>query len=290
MSRKAAKTGPGPMVMVALEQHLPESSRIINDELAQRILSFGMRASIWVKIRLMSVDKMVKWSESKMPGMWSGFMCRKRYIDDKLAETVNDKIGIVVNLGAGFDTRAYRLSALSDVNVWEVDQPENINVKRIRLEKIFGEIPKHVTLVSIDFNQEVLDDVLKSSGFPSDVKTFFIWEAVTQYLPEDSVRTTFEYLAKAPSGSRLVFTYIRKDFIDGKALYGHKYLYKKMILKSKSWLFGMDPEEVADFLDANGWCVLEHPSYDELAERYVNRTDRKLLSTPLERIVYAEKI
>lgn len=279
------------MVMVALEQHLPESVRIINDELAQRILPLGIRASLWVKLRLMSVDKMISWTERKMPGMWSGFMCRKRYIDDTLADAVKAQIETVVNLGAGFDTRAYRLSDLSRARVWEVDQSENINAKRLRLEKIFGKIPKHVTLVALDFDQDVLEDVLKSSACPSDVKTFFIWEAVTQYLSEDSVRTIWEYLSGAASGSRLVFTYVRKEFIDGIALYGHEYVYERMILKGRrSWLFGMAPEEVTDFLGVYGWRVLEHLGYEELAVRYVHQTGRKLLSTPLERIVYAEKM
>jgi len=36
--------------------------------------------------------------------------------------------------------------------------------------------------------------------------------------------------------------------------------------------------------------VLEHLGYEELAERYVKPTGRKLVSTPLERMVYAEKL
>ena len=290
MAQKAAKTGPGPTVMVALEQHFPESARIIKDELAHRILPFGVRASIWLKLRLMSVDNMVKWTEKRMPGMWSGFMCRKRYIDDKVAEAVDVQTETVVNLGAGFDTRAYRLSALSGIPVWEVDQPENIDAKRLRLRKVLEEVPAHVTLVPIDFDREVLADVLTSNGYVGDMTTFFIWEAVTQYLPEASIRTTFDFFAKAPAGSRLAFTYIRKDFIDGEALYGHEYLYEKMVLKDKSWLFGMDPREVADFLGVYGWRVLEHLGYEELAERYVKSTRRELLTTALERMVYAEKL
>ncbi len=290
MARKAANTGPGPMIMVALEQKFPESVRIINDELALGILPLGARAVVWLKLRLMSVDNMVKWTEKRMPGLWAGFMCRKRYIDDKLSEAAGVDTGAVVNLGAGFDTRVYRLPALAKLTVWEVDQPKNIDAKRIMLTKIFKEVPAHITLVSIDFDNEALDDVLSSYGYSGDIKTFFIWEAVTQYLPLESARKTFEYLAKATPGCRLVFTYIRKDFIEGKSLYGHKYLYEQMVIKDKSWLFGMDPNEVDDFLSAYGWRVQEHLGYGELAEIYVKPTGRKLLSTPLERIVLAQKM
>jgi methyltransferase (TIGR00027 family) len=290
MARKAAKTGPGPMVMVAIEQHLPESERILNDDLAYRILPFGARASVWLKLRLMSVDSMVRWMEKKIPGMWGGFQSRKRYIDEKVTEALENRVEAVVNLGAGFDTRAYRLPALANVPVWEVDQAENIHAKRSRLRKVLGEVPPHVTLVPIDFDSEELGKVLEAYAYPPESPTFFIWEAVTQYLTEAGIQATFGFLAKAPAGSRLAFTYIRKDFIEGTALYGAEYLYKTMVLRDKSFLFGMNPEDMADFLGGFGWRELEHLGYEELAERYVKPTGRKLLSTPLERMVYAEKL
>jgi methyltransferase (TIGR00027 family) len=290
MARNAAKTGPAPTVIVALEQQFPESARIINDELARQILPFTARAIIWLIPRIVSLDSIVRWVEKRAPGMWSGFLCRKRFIDDKLAEAMGDQTEVMVNLGAGFDTRAYRLAALSDVPVWEVDQPHNIKAKRLRLRKVLEGIPVHVTLVEIDFDHEILGDVLTQHGYAGDMKTFFVWEAVTQYLPEPSIRATFDFLARAPSGSLLAFTYVRKDFIDGESRHGHDILYEKMVLKEKSWLFGLDPGEVADFLSTYGWKVLEHLGYEELAERYVISTRTELLTTSLERIVYAEKL
>ena len=278
------------MVMVALEQHYPESKRIIDDHLAHRLLPFGARASLWLKLRLMSVESMVRWMEKRIPGMWSGFLTRKRYIDEKVVEGVESGIESLVNLGAGFDTRAYRLPALATVPVWEVDQLENIAAKRSRLKKVLEEVPSHVTLVPIDFDREALGAVLRSHGYPPESKTFFIWEAVSQYLTEAGIRATFGFLAKATTGSRLAFTYIRKDFIDGKVMYGAEYLFKTMVLRDRSFLFGLNPEEVTPFLGRFGWQVLEHLGYEELAERYVKPTGRKLLSTPLERMVYAEKL
>ena len=290
MSRKAAQTGSAPTMIVALEQHFPEKERIIHDDLAYRILPLGMRVRTWLSLRIMSKDSLVKWSEKRMPGIWSGFLCRKRYIDAKATEAADGQVEAVVNLGAGFDTRAYRLPALVKVPVWEVDQADNIDAKRSRLRRVFEELPAHVTLVPIDFDRQELGAVLASHGHAADTKTFFIWEAVTQYLTEAGIQTTLDFLANAPAGSRLAFTYVRKDFIDGKIRYGHTYSYKRFVLKEKSWLFGMDPEEVADFLAVYGWQVMEHLGYEDLAEWYVKPTGRELLSTPLERMVYAEKL
>lgn len=290
MTQKAAKTGPGPTAAVAIEQHFPEGARIINDDLAYRMLPFAMRAFVRLTRPAFVRDWMVRATEKGTPGIWAMVMCRKRYIDDKAAEAADGQAETVVNLGAGFDTRAYRLPALAKLPVWEVDQPENIDVKRSRLRKVFGEVPAHVTLVTIDFDREELGAVLASNGYAANTRTFFIWEGVTQYLTEAGIQTTFDFLAKAPSGSRLVFTYVCKDFIDGKVFYDQEYLYKKMLLKDKIWFFGIDPEDVADFLGVYGWRVLEHVGYEELAERYVKPTGRKLVSLALERVVYAEKL
>lgn len=288
MTSKAAKTGPGAMVLVAIEQYYPEGERIITDDLAYRILPLGFRAEVRLIGRFK--DWIIRKSEKKVPGLWAGIMGRKRYIDDRVADDADGQVEAVVNLGAGFDTRAYRLQALANVPVWEVDQPQNIDGKRSRLQKLFQEVPAHVTLVPIDFDHEDLATVLASHGYEPDRKTFFIWEGVTQYLIESGIRATFQFLATAPAGSRLALTYTPKDFIDGKVFYGQKYLYKRMLLKDKIWFFGLDPDNVDDFLGEYGWRVLEHLGYDELDERYVKPTGRELQSMAIERIIYAEKL
>lgn len=133
-------------------------------------------------------------------------MCRKRYTDEKLIDSVH-QIEPVVNLGAGFDTRLYRLSDLANTPAWEVDQRDNIETKCVRLHTLFGAIPLRVTLVSIDFDHEELRAVLASNGYSLDKRTFFILEAVTQYLTETvspsltSVRTSSmdkTFTAKSP--------------------------------------------------------------------------------------------
>jgi len=276
------------MVLVAIEQAIPENERIIDDDLAYRILPFGFRVNVWISTRIK--DWLIRKTEEKVPGLWGGIMSRKRYIDEIVTGAADGHIEAVVNLGAGFDTRAFRLQALADFPVWEVDQPQNIDAKRARLEEVFQEIPAHVTLVPIDFDHEDLATVVASHGYEPDRKTFFIWEGVTQYLTEAGIRATMEFLARAPAGSRLAFTYTPKEFIDGEVFYGQEYLYKKMLQKDKLWLFGLDPENVDDFLAEYGWRVLEHLGYDELGERYVKPTGRELKSMAIERIVYAEKL
>lgn len=287
MAKEAAKTGAGPTALIAIEQYFPKKERIVEDELAYHILPTG-RAFLWLMHPKSLRDWMVRATDKDMPGLWSGMMCRKRYIDEKLLDSLN-QIDAVLNLGAGFDTRVYRFPALTHIPVWELDQPQNIEPKQARLIKVFGKIPSHVKLVAIDFDHEDLGSVLEAHGYSTNKRTFFIWEAVTQYLTEKGIRTTFDFLAKAAPGSRLAFTYVLKDFLDGRAMYGWEKGYKKFV-ENRIWIFGMEPEAWPDFLKEYGWHVIEDIGYEEMAEKYVKPTGRVLASTPIERMVFAEKL
>jgi methyltransferase (TIGR00027 family) len=288
VTKAAAKTGVSPTALIAIEQYFPVKQRIIEDDLAYRILPFGARALVWLARPDWVRSWLIHVTEKDSPGIWGSLVCRKRYIDEKLIDLSN-QIEAVVNLGAGFDTRAYRLPVLYDIPVWEVDQLENIKAKQNRLCKVFGKIPSNVKLVAIDLDLEDPGAILESYGYSTDKRTFFILEALTQYLTDKGIRTTFNFLAKASRGSRLAFTYIRKDFLDGRVMYGMENFYKKYVVKDKIWLFGMDPDAWPNFLNEYGWQVIEDVGYDEMAEKYIKPAGRILASTPIERMVYAEK-
>jgi methyltransferase (TIGR00027 family) len=276
------------MALVAVEQYFPEAQRVIDDALAARLLPFGAILFVrclrprWIR------DWIIDASEKTNPGIWGGLLCRKRYIDEKLVASRNH-IEAVINLGAGFDTRPYRLPALGGLPVWEIDQCENIKAKEERLRKALGIVPANVKLVPVDFDRDDLGVLMAQRGYSPGKPTFFVWEAVTQYLTEQGVRATFDWLAKAAPGSRLAFTYVRKDFLDGKTLYSWERGYKQFV-ESKMWLFGMAPDDCPSFLRGYGWRIIEDVGYDELAGRYIVATGRHLASTPVERMVYAERM
>ncbi len=284
MSRRAAQTGPGAMFLVAIEQGIAVGQRILIDDLAAPILPFSSR--FWVWLLRPACGQLVNKTEAKVPGLWGGIMARKRYIDDAVSE---HSTAAVVNLGAGFDTRAYRLPALAAVPVWEVDQPGSIESKRARLRKVLGEVPEHVRLVAVDFDREDLGSALAAAGYPRDAVTFFILEGVTQYLSEAGFEATFSFLARAAPASRLVFTYTPRDYIEGENLYGQEFLYQRMRVRNSIWLFGIDPAAIDGLLAGYGWQVVEHLGYDALDERYVKPTGRDLGWLGIERIVHARK-
>ncbi|MDX8052326.1 SAM-dependent methyltransferase [Lentzea sp. BCCO 10_0798] len=282
MDTAVAGTAIGPMVIAAADQY--DAHPVVRDDLAARILPTSGRlvaaATRWRPVR----SALVAATEKKIPGLWAGMLCRKRYIDDRLAAADADA---VVVLGAGFDTRGCRLR---HERVFEVDLPANVESKRTRLRAIFGEVPPNLSLVPIDFESQHLDEVLAQHGYRADVRTFFVWEAVTQYLTEEAVRATFGLLAHAPSGSELVFTFVRRDFLDGTALFGGEAAYREFVVKRPVWKFGLLPEEVAGFVAPYGWAEVEQLGPPEFTERYIAPSGRSLVVSEIERTVRCVKV
>lgn len=284
----AARTAFGPMVLAAVEQHEPPDRRLVDDDLAQLFLPARLRvlvgATRWALLRRLLIAA----ANRAEPGLWANLACRKTYIGDKLDESL-DGIDAVVILGAGFDTRAYRLTRRVRMPAFEVDQPVNIARKIATVRRVLGTLPRSVRLVALDFERDDLLTSLAEHGYLVDYRTFFICEGVTQYLTEDAVRSTLEGLRAAAPGSRLLFTYIRRDFIDGTNRYGTRSLCRRMRERNQVWKFGLDPEQVPEFLAEYGWRVVEQVGPQQLMQRYVQPTGRRLAASDLEWSVYAEK-
>jgi methyltransferase (TIGR00027 family) len=277
------------MVLVAVEQNEPPQRRLVDDDLAARFLPAPTRWLVTATPTTLLQRLMMSAMERSGPGLWANFACRKRYIADKVTEALDD-IDAVVVLGAGLDTLAYRLARQTRIPIFEVDQPVNIERKTDTVRRVLGQLPSSVQLVPLDFERDNVLNALTGLGYRSDYRTFFIWEGVTQYLTADAVHATLESLRPAASGSQLVFTYVRRDFIDGINFYGSKQLYRRFRQRRQLWRFGLAPDEVAAFLDGHGWRLVEQLGPEEIVQRYVEPTGRNLTASQVEWSAFAEKI
>jgi methyltransferase (TIGR00027 family) len=286
-----AQTAFGPMVLAAVEQNEPPGRRLVDDDLAELFLPAALRllvgATRWGPARRL----MIRGSEFTGPGLWANLACRKHFIDDKLKAALSDikAIDAVVILGAGLDTRAYRLTRQVRIPAFEVDLPVNVALKAKTVRRVLGELPRSVRLAPLDFEHDDLLTSLAEHGYHTDYRAFFVCEGVTQYLTEDGVRRTLEGLRAAAPGSRLVFTYVRRAFIDGTDRYGTRTLYRNTRQRHQLWQFGLEPDEVAGFIGDYGWRLVEQAGPEEFVQRYVKPTGRNLPASALEWSAYAEK-
>jgi methyltransferase (TIGR00027 family) len=142
-------------------------------------------------------------------------------IDDALRVRVT---GQLVILGAGLDTRAWRLPELTRTDVWEVDHPASQQDKRARLaeaaqqlrgpdesDDIAAELPTTARLVRftpVDLAVDDLGTALDAAGHDPSAPTTWLWEGVVPYLTHDEVRATVAALAaRTAPGSALVVNY-----------------------------------------------------------------------------------
>jgi methyltransferase (TIGR00027 family) len=123
-----------------------------------------------------------------------------------------------VILGAGFDTRAYRLTSDTRVRVFEVDSPATQRVKRETLEKA-GIDSRAVTFVPADFEKEDWLACLTAAGFDAGERTLFLWEGVTMYLDRAAVEDTLRKIASTAPGSAVAFDYFTTEALESPALY-----------------------------------------------------------------------
>jgi methyltransferase (TIGR00027 family) len=284
----AAQTAFGPMVLVSVEQSEPPGRRLVDDDLAVQFLPAPVR---WLVnsappnlLRRFTIAAM----EREGPGLWANLICRKRYIGDTVTAALAD-IDAVVVLGAGLDTLAYRLARITEIPIFEVDLPVNIARKTAAVQRALGAQPRSVRLVPLDFEHDDVMTTLVQYGYRPESRTFFIWEAVTQYLSSGAVHTTLSKLRSAPTGSRLAFTYVRRDFVDGINLYGAEALYRRFMQRRQLWHFGLPPQEAATFLAGHGWQLHGQAGPDLIMQRYVEPTGRHLTVSPIEWTAYAEK-
>jgi methyltransferase (TIGR00027 family) len=277
------------MVLAAVENNEPPERRLVHDDLAAqflpmtaRLLITATRSSALRRVFIAAMDR-------SGPGLWANLTCRKHFVADVLDETRNN-IDAVVVLGAGMDTRAYHLARSSPIPVFEVDLPINIARKAAIVRRALGAQPPSVRLVGLDFDHDDLLSTLARHGYRPDYRTFFIWEGVTQYLTENTVRATLAGLRAVAPGSQLVFTYVRSDFIDGTNLYGTPTLYRRVRRRRQLWHFGLLPEHVAEFVAEFGWRLVQQLGPDELMQRYVLPTGRDLGASQIEWSAHAEKV
>lgn len=219
------------------------------------------------------------------PGTYGGQVMRTRYLDDVVSSWARAGITQLVILGAGLDTRGYRLPDLATVTVFEVDLPELQAFTQGRLRGV-RPCARDVRFVPADLSRDRLDAVLASAGFDPAVPALYVWEGVTQYLAEAAVRATLEVIGSSPAGTGVVFTYVLPSRIaDGG--YGGSAALQAQLGPSEPWLFGLSRERLASFVGECGLQLVSDVGDAEYQERYLAPIGRRLDVDPGERVALA---
>ncbi|HET9983345.1 MAG TPA: SAM-dependent methyltransferase [Longimicrobiales bacterium] len=180
------------------------------------------------------------------------------------------RIDQLVVLGAGFDTRAYRLPEGTRVRRFEVDTPRTQAFKREMLEKA-GIDTTGVAYVPADFEEEDWLERLVGAGFDPDRPSLFLWESVTMYLDREAVEGTLRKIAGTAPGSAVAFDYVSTELIESGSLF-MRYAKAVIALTGEPWKFGIDNtppvrERVAAFLESCGLSLEEQRDFGPETDR-----------------------
>jgi methyltransferase (TIGR00027 family) len=254
----------------ALEARRPPADRVADDPLAVKFLSpeFQMLATVAkVPLARRLIESVI---DRRWPCVRGGVVARTRLIDEAIAAALPGVVQQVLLLGAGFDSRAYRLAQLRDVAVFEVDHPATQEAKRRILRRGSVQIPASVSFVPVEFGADDPVAKLAESGFVSGKPTLVLWEGVTNYLDPVSVDATFRFLASAiASGSTVLFTYVDRAMLDGSAVFEGAATTLRAVRKvGEPFTFGLNPKEVAGYLRDRGFEMESDTVVRDAAKRF----------------------
>jgi len=234
------------------------------------IIEFGKNNPEEAKIL---VDQM----EQLLPGLSSSIIARVRYFDDYLKTCFTNGIEQLVILGAGYDTRTYRIEELKDeIEIFEVDHPNTQKFKKTIINKVLGE-NSFVKYAPIDFETQKIEVELPKYGYKSCLKTLFIMEGLSMYIPQSAVENILAFIkTNSKKGSSIIFDFYPESLVNGTNLERIAVNIREYLVKQGEPLkFGIEEKDIEKFLKIRGFnniTVVDSSKYKNLYFKGKNRS------------------
>lgn len=185
-----------------------------------------------------------------------GMVPRTVLIDEAVRATSPRQLVIV---GAGLDTRPWRLAELGHTRVFSVDHPASQADCRRRVGAL-EPVGDGLTYVAVDLASEPLGPALAASGHDPAVPTTWLWEGVVPYLARRDVEATLGAMsACASKGSTLVAQYQDRSAIARMGRRVSSLLARSVglddPLHDEPWRSLWSADEIVDLFDRHGFRV-----------------------------------
>ncbi|MCD1294200.1 SAM-dependent methyltransferase [Methanocella sp. CWC-04] len=266
----------------------PEGERICYDPYAVRFISqdtldFSRRNPDEARKRWERLN-------SSLPGVYNSIVARVRFFDDIVSSSVDEGIDQIVILGAGYDTRAYRIEGIKKgMKVFEVDHPVTQSVKTEKVMEIFGSPPDHVVYVPVDLEAEEPGLRLTEMGYDRACRTLFIMEGLVMYISPHAVERILSFMAKnSGAGSAVILDYFPQSLVDGTCdLEVGKNLRKYVEQQGEPIKFGIDDGSIENFLSQRGFSQVRNVTCDDYKRAYFHGKNENREVCSLFSFVYA---
>jgi methyltransferase (TIGR00027 family) len=213
--RVGSLTAEGVALMRAGESKKPADERICYDPLANMFIRPELIAKL-LSLPEEELEKQRAEVEQVLPGHRNSILTRVRYFDDYIQGKIADGMSQFVIIGAGYDSRPYRLEGIEEVKVFEIDLKETQAIKKSIIQKAFSKLPSHVSYLPLDISVGDLFSSLVKSLFDGSKPVLFVMEGLLCYLPPEIVlRLLRNIVQNAAPGSVILFDTIPQSLING---------------------------------------------------------------------------
>jgi methyltransferase (TIGR00027 family) len=178
-------------------------------------------------------------------------------IDDLITKAIGEGVDTVLNLGAGLDTRPYRMALPPELHWVEVDYPHVIALKE---ECLAGETPCcqlerfKLDLVDCDARSKFLAEATSGA-----TKVLVLTEGVTPYLAEAGVAEFADDLRRIDAVQYWINDYYSRD--------SHRFADKRRAKFMRNAPLRFRPNDWFGFFEAHGWRAREVRYIAEEGER-----------------------
>ncbi len=212
----------------------------------------------------------LRYAGRKFPGLYEGHLSRTHHYDKIVKEELSKGAKQYVILGAGLDSRAYRIAdRFEGCHVFEADHPATSRFKRERVQQA-GIKRDHVTYVEVDFTKQKTNDRLMEEGFDMNMPALFTWEGVSMYLNDEAVTNVLCFVSSLPSGSSIIFDYFFADVITKPEKFKEAEIHMAYVKKiEEPYTFGINREDVEKYVTDRGLVLISNLGPDDLDSLYL---------------------
>jgi methyltransferase (TIGR00027 family) len=271
----------------AMEMLRSKEDRVCEDKFAQYFLTGSWVDRIKKPMRgklFMLITHLIN------PGATNTVSARVRFIDEYIKTCVANGLEQLVILGAGYDSRAYRIEELKNgTRIFEVDHPATQDQKKHVLNNLVDKIPDNVVFVPYQLEEKGFGEKLFEHGYDKNKNSLFVMEGLIMYLAPDAVKKLFSFISQnSGPGSAAIFDFLPPGIEDGSINNrGGKNMYKWAIKKGEPFKFSIDRNHLPGFLSEVGFDNVMSIAAEECREKYFKGKSSKRSLSPLFSFAHA---
>jgi len=231
--------------------------------------------------------------ERLVPGLHAYMIARTAFFDRWFADALAAQVPQIVLLGAGYDTRAFRLARQNRCSrIFELDIAPTQQRKRACLKRAMIDLPDWLTLAPIDFERDSLSGVLAAAGWDGGQATAFLWEGVSYYLDPAAVDATLAFVRDhAGPGGALAFDFsVARSRAEAGDAYGSAAFFTVLERDhpGEAFRFSLDDEQAGEFLARRGFSHVRLMNPAEIEAAFLSREDGSSLGPVCGHFRFAE--